>query len=124
MQDLIKMNGKEIYQPDEGLGYSFESTYTEDSIRLQTGALNAVPMFTVEQFSYQATDVPIDKATEILQIIAKGYPFTLHYFSIYYGVWRDGPFRVGKGTLSIGSLEENNTKLSSLSFNLTGDEPL
>lgn len=124
MQDSIKMNGKEIYQPDEGLGYSFESTYTEDSTRLQTGALNAVPMFTVEQFSYQATDVPIDKATEILQIIAKGYPFTLHYFSVYYGVWRDGTFRVGKGSLAIGSLEENNTKLSSLSFNLTGDEPL
>ena len=124
MQDSIKMNGIEIYQPDEGLGYSFESTYTEDSTRLQTGVLNAVPMFTVEQFSYQATDVPMDKATEILQIIAKGYPFTLHYFSVYYGVWRDGTFRVGKGSLAIGSLEENNTKLSSLSFNMTGDEPI
>lgn len=124
MQDSIKMNGIEIYQPDEGLGYSFESTYTEDSTRLQTGVLNAVPMFTVEQFSYQATDVPMDKATEILQIIAKGNPFTLHYFSVYYGVWRDGTFRVGKGSLAIGSLEENNTKLSSLSFNMTGDEPI
>ena len=124
MQDTIKINGIEIFQPDEGLQANFETTYTSDSTRVQSGVAHFTPMFTVEQFSYQATDVPMDKATEILQIIAKGYPFTLHYFSVYYGVWRDGTFRVGKGSLAIGSLEENNTKLSSLSFNMTGDEPI
>ena len=70
MQDLIRMNGKEIFQPDEGLAYNFETTYTEDSTRLQDGSANFVPMFTVEQLSYQATDVPSDKAAEILQIVA------------------------------------------------------
>lgn len=124
MQDLIRMNGKEIFQPDEGLAYNFETTYTEDSTRLQDGSANFVPMFTVEQLSYQATDVPSDKAAEILQIVAKGETFTLHYFSMYYGIWRDGTFRVGKGSLNIGSLEENYERLSSLSFNMTGDEPI
>lgn len=124
MQDLIRINGIDIFQPDEGLGYNFETTYTEDSTRLQNGSANFVPMFTVEQFSYQATDIPADEATIILQQIDKGQAFTLHYYSLHYGAWRDGKFRVGKGSLSIGSLEENNTKLSSLSFNMTGDEPL
>lgn len=124
MQELIRINGADIFQPDEGLGYSFETTYTEDSTRLQTGSANFVPMFTVEQFSYQATDVPVEEATKILQMIDKGQAFTLHYYSLHYGGWRDGMFRVGKGSLAIGSLEENNKKLSSLSFNMTGDEPL
>lgn len=124
MQDLIRINGVDIFQPDEGLGYSFETTYTEDSTRLQSGLANFVPMFTVEQLSYQATNIPVDKATEILQIIATGNAFVLHYYSVYYGAWRNGTFRVGKGSLNIGSLEENNEILSSLSFNMTGDNPI
>lgn len=125
MQDLIRINGIDIFQPDEDLAYAIETTFTEDSTRLQSGSANFVPMFTVEQLSYQATDIPIEKATEILQMVGKGESFTLHYFSVFYGRWRDGIFRVGKSnTISIGSLEEDNEKLSMLSFNMTGDEPL
>ena len=125
MQDLIRINGVDIFQPDEDLGYAIETTFTEDSTRLQSGSANFVPMFTVEQLSYQATSIPMEEATKILQMVGKGEAFTLHYFSVYYGGWRDGTFRVGKSnTISIGSLEENNEKLSSLSFNMTGDEPL
>lgn len=124
MQEKIKINGVDIFQPDEGIGYSFETTYSEDSGRVQSGSMNAVSYFTVEQLSYQATDVPIKKATEIIRMIAKGEAFTLHYYSLFYGVWRDGKFRVGKGSLNIGTLEEGNEKLSSLSFNMTGDDPL
>ena len=125
MQDLIRINGVDIFQPDEDLAYAIETTFTEDSTRLQSGDANFVPMFTVEQLSYQATDIPIEKATEILQMVGKGESFTLHYFSVFYGGWRDGTFRVGKSnTISIGSLEEGNEKLSTLSFNMTGDNPL
>ena len=125
MQDLIRINGVDIFQPDEDLAYAIETTFTEDSTRLQSGDANFVPMFTVEQLSYQATSIPMEEATKILQMVGKGEAFTLHYFSVYYGGWRDGTFRVGKSnTISIGSLEENNEKLSSLSFNMTGDEPL
>ena len=124
MQDKIRINGLDIFQPDEGLQSSFETTYTEDSTRLQNGQANFVPMFTVEQFSYNATDVPIAEASKIIQQIIKGEKFTLHYFSPYYGIWRDGVFRVGQGQFSIGTLEEGGEKLSSLSFNMTGDNPL
>ena len=124
MQDKIKINGMDIFQPDEGLQSSFETTYTEDSTRLQNGTANFVPLFTVEQFSYNATDIPGSEASKILQQIIKGDAFTLHYFSTYYGRWRDDKFRVGKGQFNIGTLEDGGEKLSSLSFNMTGDNPI
>lgn len=124
MQNKIKINDVEIYQPDNDLGSSFETTFTQDSGRVQSGVMHATPMFTVEQFSYVATDIPVAEASKILQMIVHGRPFTLHYFSPYYGNWRDGRFRVGKGSLSIGSLKENEEKLTSLSFNMTGDNPI
>lgn len=124
MQNKIMIDGIEIYQPDKGLQANFETTYTSDSGRVQSGAMRATPMFTVEQFSYTATDIPVADASVIIQKIVKGNAFTLHYFSPYYGVWRDAPFRVGRGQYSIGSLKEGGEKLESLSFNMTGDNPI
>lgn len=124
MQDTIKINGVEIYQPDGDLGSGFETTFTQDSGRVQSGVMHATPMFTVEQFSYVATDIPIEESSKILQMIVHGKPFNLHYFSPYYGTWRDDNFRIGKGSLSIGSLKEGEEKLTSLSFNMTGDNPI
>lgn len=124
MQDKIRINGIEIFQPDEGLKSSFETTYTEDSTRLQSGEANFVPLFTVEQFSYSASDIPVAEASVILQQIIKGEKFNLHYFSPYFGKWRDGMFRVGQGQFEIGTLEEGEEKLSSLSFNMTGENPI
>lgn len=124
MQHVIKINDIEIYQPDEGLQANFETTYTSDSTRVQSGVMHATPMFTVEQFTYTATDIPVADAKTIIQQVIKGNPFKLHYFSPYYGQWRDGMFRVGKGQYSIGSLLADKERLSSLTFNMTGDNPL
>ena len=124
MQNKIKINDVEIYQPDNDLASSFETTFTADSGRVQSGIMHATPLFTVEQFTYMASDIPISEASAILQMIVHGRPFTLHYFSPYYGEWRDGKFRVGKGSLSIGSLKDGEEKLTSLSFNMTGENPI
>ena len=124
MQDKIRINDIDIFQPDEGLKSSFETTYSEDSTRLQTGEANFVPLFTVEQFSYSASDIPVAEVSVILQQIIKGESFKLHYFSPYYGKWRDGKFRVGQGQFSIGTLKENEEKISSLTFNMTGEKPI
>ena len=118
------MNGIDIYQPDKGLGYDTETTYTEDSARLFSGRANVTPLFTVEQLQYEASNIPQAEATKILRIIDKGGIFTLHYFSLHYGTWRDAPFYVGKNSCKIGSLVENNEKLTTLSFNMTGVNPL
>lgn len=123
-QDYIKINGTTILQPDEGLGYDFESTYTEDSTRVQSGAGHFTPMFTVEAFSYTATSVSKTDMKQILQLVAKGKPFTLHYFSPYYGEWRDDQFYVGKGNVSIGRLNEDKELFDSLSFSMVGVNPI
>lgn len=124
MQDYIKINGEKIKQPDEGLGYSFETTYTSDSTRVQSGTMHATPMFTVESFSYAASDLTVSEMQSILQKVAKGGNFTMHYFSPYYGAWRDDAFYVGKGSLAIGRLNENGEYFDSLSFNIVGVNPI
>lgn len=119
-QDKIKINDKEIFQPDEGLGYDFETTYAEDSGRVQSGKMHASPLFTVEALGYEATDIPVADAATILREVATGKFFTLHYFSPYYNEWRDAKFYVGKGSLAIGRLTANDERISSLSFNMIG----
>lgn len=123
-QDYIKLNGTVIAQPDEGLGYDFETTYTEDSTRVQSGKLHASAMFTVESLSYKATYITAAEASAILRIVDSGRPFTLHYYSLHYGAWRDGRFYVGKGTLSVGRLNEQDEAVDELSFNMIGVDPL
>lgn len=112
-------------QPDSGaLSYDFETTYTEDSGRVQTGVAVVSPLFTVEALGYSRAAVSKTMLSQILQIIAKGQQFQLHYFSAYYGAWRTSWFYVGKGQLNIGRLNENKELFTSLEFNMVGVNPL
>lgn len=123
--EKYKINGTVIWQPDKDLAFSFATTYTESSQRSQYGFGYFTPLFTVEQYGYKATNIPVSEASRILQMVAKGYKFTLHYFSPYYGVWRDGQFYVGQSqSISIGELSEDEQTLSTLEFNMTGVNPL
>ena len=79
----------------------------------------------LEQYSYKASNIPVEEATKILRIIAKGATFTLHHLSLYHGTWRDDPFYVGKsGNISIGCLSDDGMYLKELSFNMTGKSKL
>lgn len=124
MQEKIKMNGIVIRQPDSSLGYDFETTYTEDSARVQSGVGHFTPMFTVEALSYSSSGLTVEEMKTILQIISHGKNFTLHYFSPYYGKWRDDTFYVGKGSLSILRLNEDSEHYDKLSFNMIGVNPI
>ncbi len=123
-QERIKINGIEIYQPDSGLQHSFDTTYSDDTARVQSGVLHLTPLFTVEQETYTATNIPAREAIKILQQIIKGEQFTLHYYSLFYAKWRDDTFYVGKGQYTIGELTEGNEYLESLTFNMTGVNPI
>ena len=111
-------------QPDEGLKYDFETTYTEDTVRVQSGVMYITPLLTVESYGYSRKDLTADEMKLMLQKIAKGRPFKVHYFSAYYGAWRDDYFYVGKGSLTVGSWKQNDEKFDSLSFNMVGVNPL
>lgn len=123
-QQRIKMNDIVIHQPDEGLKFNTETKYSQDSGRVQNGEAHITPLFTVEQYGYTATNVPQQEATEIIRIICTGRPFKLHYFSMYYGEWRDAMFYVGKGDFDISSLKEGEECVKTLSFNMTGVKPI
>lgn len=124
MQEKILINGLEIFQPDSGnLSYNFETTYTEDSTRTQDGIAHFTPLFTVEQFGYSASHVPVGEVSKILQQVV-GKEFELTCYSPYYGTWRTSRFQVGKGSMSVGTLEENRETIDKLSFNMQGVYPL
>lgn len=123
-QEYITMNGIKIFQPDEGLEYNFTTTYTENSKRTQKGVGHFTPLFTVEQYGYKATNIPIPEASKILKIIAKGKNFKLHCFSVYYNKWIDGTFYVGKGALDIKKISVSDGKIGELSFKMTGVNPI
>lgn len=129
-QNYIQMshdgiNWTTIRQPDSGLSYNFETTYTEDSSRTQSGSLRAKAMFTVEQLGFSAFHVSKNEMSTILNFIVYGRPFYLRYFSPSTGTWvSNRQFYVGKGELNIGSLIENGEFFEELSFNMTSCEPI
>ena len=124
MQDKVKINDVVIRQPDTGLAYNFETTYSSESSRDYGGSMHETALFTVEQFSYTASNLTEAEMSAILTKIAKGQRFKLHYRSPYYGTWRDDYFYVGKGSLSIGSWVEDEEVYDSLSFNMQGVNPI
>ena len=124
-QEKILFNGIAIKQPDSGdLESSFETTYTEDSGRPINGVLHITPLFTVESYSYSATNLTLQEMTQILKIIAKGNVFNMRYMSTYYGKWRTDRFYVGKGKFKIGSWKADEERYDSLTFNITGVNPI
>lgn len=123
-QNYITINGVKIRQPDEGLGYDWETTYSEDSKRTQRGKLTTSRLYTVESFSYEATNVTAEEMKTLLQLLLKGEFFTLHYWSPYYGQWRDDQFYVGRGGIAVSRLNEAEECYESVSFNMIGRNPV
>ena len=123
-QEYIKFNGITVKQPDQKMGYGFSTKFTDDSKRTQDGVQHTTPIYTVETLTYKASFLSVDEMKTILQIVARGTPFTLRYFSPYYGVWRSDRFCVQSGSLSIGRLNEDKEKYDSLSFSMEGVNPI
>lgn len=124
-QEKILFNGIEIKQPDSGsLGINFETTYTDDSDRNMNGTAIITPLFTVESYSYEATNLTLQEMSRILQIVDKGEVFNMRYLSAHYGRWRTDEFYVGKGSLSVGTWKVSEEKYDKLSFNIIGVNPI
>ena len=122
-QEKIKIDNTLIRQPDSGLAYGFETTYTADSNRDESGDLHETMMFTVESLGYAATGLSSTEMSQILQLVV-GRRFQLRYFSPYYGAWRTDTFYVGKGSLAITYLTEGEERYDGLAFNMVGVHPI
>lgn len=122
-QQKYKINDVEIFQPDSDLGWDFETTYTGDSARTQDGVGHFSEMFTTESFQYQAFHVPVGEFSKMARMIV-GKKFNLYAWNPYFGLWMTHRCYVGKGSMNIGSLEENGEYYSSISFNMVDINPL
>lgn len=122
-QQVIKINGRTIHQPDT-FKFSFATTSTEGTERLMSGVMCNEPMFTVESYAYEGSDISILEMANLLQMIVNQRQVQLYYFSVYYGRWREAPFYVTQGSVDIGTLKEGEEKYKSLSFNIIGVNPL
>ena len=118
--DRYKINGKRMPQPDKDMTCNFETTYSEGSNRTQFGKAILVPLFTVIQYGYEATNVP----EELVNAIIKGKPFNLFHYSIYHRDWRTESFYVGKGSFNLASAAPGEEYYSKITCNMTGVNPL
>lgn len=120
--DRYKINGLLIPQPDEDMQCNFETTYSEGSNRTQYGRAIIVPLYTVMQYSYKATNVRVDeKSANLVNAIIKGEPFMLYHWLAHKNEWRSEKFYVGKMHYNIRHVGEY---YSEISFNMQGVNPL
>lgn len=126
MQKYILVDGYKIKQPDS-FTPNWATTYTEDSERAMSGKAYLEPMFTVESYSYEASDLTASEAKELLQRVLPrpGKPnFELTYFSWFYGEWRTDRFYVGQGSMNTKTLRDDYETLENISFDLIGVNPV
>ena len=126
MQEKILIDNVSIKQPDV-FSPNWETTYTEDSGRVMSGIAELDPLFTVESFSVEWSDLTPAEASQILRLIVPTQnkkTFNLKYFSWYTGTWKTGTFYVGKGSLKTKTLKENYETFETLSCNFIGVNPL
>lgn len=117
-------DGIEIAQPDKGLGFNYETTYTEDSGRIQSGKAIVAPMFTVKSYSYSKAHPTTDEVARILNYIANGNKFEMYAFNPKTNSWGWDVYYVGQGSMSIGYLSEDGGHYDDFSFNAVGVNPI
>ena len=122
-QQKFTLGGEVIPQPHD-LGYSFETTYTEDSGRVQTGGAVVSRLFTVEAFDFRYEWISLAEAHRLQQLILKGEPVLMHYLSVYYNGWRDDYFYVGKGSNGNMCITEDGERIEDFSFRAVGVNPV
>lgn len=118
--DRYKINGKRMPQPDKDMTCNFETTYSEGSNRTQFGKAILVPLFTVVQYGYEASNIPVAEAEELINAIIHGKPFNLYHYSIRHHDWRTESFYVGKGTFSLACVAPGEEYYSKISCNMQG----
>ena len=125
-QQRIQIDGVAVKQPDT-FDWSFETTFTQDSVRTMSGKVILTPLFTVESFAVAFSNLSPAQCSEILTKIVQRpgkTSFSLYYFSPYYGQWRTGTFYVGTGSLKVKTLKEGNETVQSISCNFIGKDKL
>ena len=86
---MIKINGRTIHQPDT-FKFSFATTSTEGTERLMSGVMCNEPMFTVESYAYEGSDISISEMASLLQMIVNPEQTALWRRRIFPCITEDG----------------------------------
>lgn len=117
-------DGVKIAQPDSGMGYNYETTYSEDSGRLQTGVSVVAPLFTVKSYAYSKTHPTVAEVAQILDYIVKGNKYDLYVFDPLTADWGWDTYYTGQGSMTLGYLTADGGHYDSFSFNAVGVNPI
>ena len=112
-----------VAQPLGDMANGGETTYTEDSGRVKSGRTILKTLFTVEQYSLNFVNLTRTELHQIMNIIGKGKPFYMHYFSTYENKWQTKQFYCGRYSNTITTLKDGEERFSQ-SFNVEGVYPL
>ncbi len=117
-------DGVEIAQPEQGMGFNYETTYTEDSGRVQSGKAIVTPIFTVKSYTYTRAHPTVAEVAQILTYIIGGGKYEMYAFDPKTGTWGWDVYYTGRGDMSIGYLCPDGGHYDSFSFNAVGVNPI
>lgn len=109
---------------EDGYKPSFAVTSTSSSGRVQRGTMINNTMFTVEAFDLKWNHITTQDLSNILKEVMGKNSFYFTYFSPYHNKWRKDKFYMANATLDIKRLNPNKEKVSELSFQVTGVNPV
>ena len=124
MQDYIKFNGVKVKHPDED-GYTaiLATTSTDDSDRDMGLVMHNTPIGTVEGYDLKWKYLTAQETAQILGQVLNRPEFTVHYFDIITGKWKDGRFYASNFNSPCKTLKEGKECWKDLSFNIRGIDP-
>ena len=124
MQDYLTFNGVVVKVPDDdGYSANLATTSTEDSNRDMSLVMHNTPIGTVESYSLKWSELTPFEASAILQQVLNKPSFTVHYFDILTGTWRDGEFYASNFNAPARILLDGEEHWDELSFNIIGVNP-
>lgn len=124
-QQHFMFNDYTAPDPDED-GYSpaFAVISTDSSGRTMRGPMINTVLFTVEAYNMKWTDLPASDASKILNEIIGKNKFNFYHYNIMSCKWETGEFYVANINVPFYRLVDGDERVSELSFQVTGINPV
>lgn len=124
-QQHLKFDDLELPEVDEdGYQPEFAVTSSSNSTRTMRGVMKNSALFTVEAYNLKWTDISASMVSKILQKIMGKNEFDFYHFNVYKAKWETGKFYVANISAPFYDLTDGEEKVSELSFQVTGINPV
>lgn len=124
-QNHLKFGTYTPTDPDsDGYQVSLATTSSSKSGRTMRGNMKNAVLFTVEAYNLKWTGIDATVASRILKEVMGKDEFDFYHFNVYTASWETGKFLAANFNAPVISLEDGKEKLSELSFQVTGINPV